>query len=99
MVDTDGWNPDSDEGDDRPEDGRDAAPRWVEVATYSAKYLAEIPIQTLESAGIPVLVKGLEPGIWGPAFSGPTLSGIRLFVPEAAASDARELLGEDDSEG
>jgi hypothetical protein len=71
----------------------DAPPTWVEVAAYSARYLAEIPIQTLEGAGIPVLVKGQEPGIWGPAFSGPTLGGIRLLVPAPAADDARELLG------
>lgn len=78
--------------DDRTREGAPAAPRWIEVAAYSARYLAEIPIQTLEGAGIPVLVKGEEPGIWGPAFSGPTLGGIRLLVPEAAAEDARELL-------
>jgi hypothetical protein len=70
----------------------ESPPSWVEVAVYSARYLAEIPIQTLEGAGIPVLVKGEEPGIWGPAFSGPTLGGIRLLVPAAAADDARELL-------
>ena len=43
--------------------------RWITVATFAARYLAEIPIQTLEGAGIPVLVKGEEPGIWGPGFT------------------------------
>ena len=73
---------------DRPE------ARWVTVASFAARYLAEIPIQTLEGAGIPVLVKGEEPGIWGPAFSGPTSMGIRVQVPAAAEEDARELLAD-----
>ena len=76
--------------------------RWVPVAFYSARYLAEIPMQTLEAEGIPVLLRGEEPGIWGPAFSGPTSQGIQLLVPDAAESDAREVLaslvGEDGSE-
>ncbi len=66
---------------------------WVTVATFAARYLAEIPIQTLEAQGIPVLVKGQEPGIWGPAFSGPTSGGLRLQVPAAAEEEAREILG------
>lgn len=73
---------------------RDEAPRWVTVATYAARYLAEIPIQTLKGNGIPVIVKGEEPGIWGPAFSGPTSHGLELQVPEPLAREAREILGE-----
>ena len=73
---------------------RDEAPRWVTVATYAARYLAEIPIQTLKGNGIPVIVKGEEPGIWGPAFSGPTSHGLELQVPEPLVEEARELLGE-----
>ncbi|MDT8341034.1 MAG: hypothetical protein RQ751_05930 [Longimicrobiales bacterium] len=70
------------------------APRWVPVASFAARYLAEVPLQALEAEGIPVLVKGEEPGIWGPGFPGPTSQGIRLFVPEAALEDARLTLGE-----
>lgn len=72
----------------------DQAPRWVTVATYAARYLAEIPLQTLQGNGIPVIVKGEEPGIWGPAFSGPTSHGLELQVPEPFLDEARELLGE-----
>ena len=67
---------------------------WVEVGTFSARYLAEIPIQALEAEGIPVLVKGEEPGIWGPAFSGPTSGGLRIMVPEPAEEEARAILEE-----
>lgn len=72
----------------------ETGPRWVTVATFAARYLAEIPIQTLEAQGIPVLMKGEEPGIWGPAFSGPTSHGLELQVPQAAEEDAREILAE-----
>jgi len=68
--------------------------RWVPVASYPARYLAEIPLQTLQAQGIPVLLKGEEPGIWGPAFSGPTSQGIELLVPEPAREDALEILEE-----
>lgn len=70
----------------------DRTPRWITVATFAARYLAEIPIQTLEGAGIPVLVKGEEPGIWGPAFAGPTSQGVALMVPAEAEEDARDIL-------
>ncbi|UCC26020.1 MAG: hypothetical protein JSU98_02750 [Gemmatimonadales bacterium] len=66
--------------------------RWITVASYAARYLLEIPKQTLEQAGIPVLVKGQEPGIWGPAFSGPTSQGLELQVPEVVADEARSIL-------
>lgn len=68
--------------------------RWVAVATFAARYLAEVPIQTLEGAGIPVLVKGEEPGIWGPAYAGPTSQGMALLVPEPAREEALEILGD-----
>ncbi len=68
--------------------------RWVVVATFAARYLAEVPIQSLEGAGIPVLVKGEEPGIWGPAYAGPTSQGMAILVPEPAREEALEILGE-----
>ncbi len=73
---------------------RHEGPRWVTVATFAARYLLEIPKQSLEQEGIPVLIKGQEPGIWGPAFSGPTSQGLELQVPENAVEDARLILGD-----
>lgn len=66
--------------------------RLVTVATFPARYLAELPIQSLQGAGIPVVVKGEEAGIWGPAFAGPTSRGVEIQVPRAAEEDAREIL-------
>ena len=72
---------------------------WVVLAAYPARYLAELQIQTLEAEGIPVLVRGEEAGIWGPAYMGPTSQGIKVMVPEPALEEARELLELDDEEG
>ena len=69
--------------------------RWTSVASFAALYEAELPRQRLEAAGIPVLVRGAEPGIWGPAFPGPTSRGIELLVPEERVPDAAELLDDD----
>jgi len=69
---------------------------WRPIAAYAALYEAELPRQQLEAEGIPVLVKGVEAGIWGPGFQGPTSRGITLLVPEDRLEEARELLGEGD---
>lgn len=68
------------------------APEWTTVATFSARYEAELSIQQLEGADVPYLVKGEEAGIWGPGFSGPTSRGIELLVPAEYADAAREML-------
>ncbi len=72
---------------------------WVVLTSHAARYMADLQIQTLESEGIPVLVRGEEAGIWGPAYAGPTSQGIRLLVPKAALTEARILLELDDEEG
>lgn len=70
--------------------------QWTPVAGYAALYEAEIPRQQLEAVGIPVLVKGVESGIWGPGFPGPTSQGITLLVPAERVEEAREILELDD---
>jgi hypothetical protein len=65
---------------------------WTAVASYGAKWEVELPRQHLEEEGIPVLVKGDESGIWGPAFAGPTSRGITLLVPAARVDEAKVLL-------
>jgi len=65
---------------------------WHPVAEYAALYESELPRQQLEAAGIPVLLKGVEAGIWGPGFAGPTSRGITLLVPGDRLDEARDLL-------
>jgi hypothetical protein len=64
---------------------------WVQLASYTNTYEAEFAAATLEENGIPVLVKGLEVGIWGPGHAGPTTTGPSLWVPEDRLEEAREL--------
>jgi hypothetical protein len=74
-------------------------PRWVELGSYAGHFDADIDRALLESAGIPVLVKGSVTGLFGPGFSGPTAEGIRLFVPDDRLEDARRLIAVDVGDG
>lgn len=65
---------------------------WVLLASYDFGYEADFAEATLGAAGIPVLVKGREAGIWGPGFAGPSSQGLSIWVPEARLGDARGLL-------
>jgi hypothetical protein len=67
---------------------------WVKVATYATGYEADAARAILEDVGIPVLLKGNQPGIFGLGFQGPIVGGVHVQVPLAAATQARELLGE-----
>ena len=54
-------------------------------------YEAEFAAATLEGSGIPVQIRGLEVGIWGPGHAGPTVTGPSLWVPEDRLAEARDL--------
>ena len=66
--------------------------QWVQLASYDFGYEADLAEATLKEAGIPVLVKGRETGIWGPGFAGPPSQGLSVWVPEDHLVDARTLL-------
>jgi hypothetical protein len=68
--------------------------RWVPIAEFGAGFEAEIAEATLRGAGIPVLVRGPEIGIFGPGFAGPTSRGVTLLVPMEMAQTARDILTE-----
>lgn len=75
------------------------APQWVEIGSYAGHFDADIDRALLETADIPVLVKGASTGVFGPGFAGPTAEGVRLFVPGSLLERAREVLaGEADDE-
>lgn len=65
---------------------------WTPLATYDYGHEVDFVEARLTEAGIPVLVKGREPGIWGPVFAGATSQGLSLWVPEDRLADARDLL-------
>ena len=76
---------------DTPEQVADRA-AWVPIASYATGLDADMARSTLESANIPVLVRGNAPGIFGLAYQGNVAGGITLHVPTPEVSRARELL-------
>ena len=74
-------------------------PDWVKIATVSTGFEADAMRATLEEAGIPVLVRGNQAGLFGVGFQGPVIGGISVAVPSDAESRARELIDLDDDEG
>jgi hypothetical protein len=70
-------------------------PAWELVAEFGAGYEADLATSQLEGAGIPVLRKGPETGIFGPGFAGRTALGVRLFVPRSRLEEARTVLQSD----
>lgn len=70
--------------------------RWIPIAEFGTTYEAEIAEGILRDAGIPVLVRGPEIGIFGPGFAGPTSRGVTLLVPAEMLDQARELIEPDE---
>jgi len=66
--------------------------RWIPLAEYGTSYEAELAAGILRNAGIPVLLRGPEVGIFGPGFAGATSRGVTLLVPADALDLARDLL-------
>ena len=69
---------------------------WVKIVTYSTGFEADGARSTLEEAGIPVIVRGNQAGMFGSGFLGPVIGGIEVHVPLAFAEQARELVGFDE---
>jgi hypothetical protein len=65
---------------------------WTLLASYDHGHEVDFAEATLSEAGIPVLVKGREAGIWGPGFAGPSSQGLSIWVPEEQLTEARDLL-------
>lgn len=66
--------------------------RFVSLATYANGFDADQARATLEQAGIPVLVKGPQVGIFGAAFQGTVQGGVELQVPSPELDHAKALL-------
>jgi Putative prokaryotic signal transducing protein len=67
-------------------------PEWTLLASFTNSYEAEFAATGLKESGIPVMVRGLDVGIWGPGHAGPTITGPSVWVPENRLEEARELL-------
>jgi hypothetical protein len=66
--------------------------RWIVLATFGARWEADLIVQALRAAKIPVLVDGPDAGLFGPGFSGGFSPGVSLKVPIEFGEHAREIL-------
>ena len=67
---------------------------FVPLANFPNGFEADMARQQLEDAGIPVLVKALQGGMFGPGYLGPLPGGVTLLVPSPDLESSRDLLGE-----
>lgn len=66
------------------------------VGNYSTRAEAEIYAEVLRENGITVILQGPQAGMFGGGFSGFSVQGVTLMVPEAEAERAAELIGDED---
>jgi hypothetical protein len=71
---------------------------WVIVQEYAGQVEAEYERATLESAGIPTMLRGQLIGAFGPGFAGGSIFGIKLLVPVEERDRARDVLGIEDDD-
>jgi hypothetical protein len=69
---------------------------WIVVREYASQLEADLVVGLLEANEIPYQIEGPPIGVFGPGFSGPTSSGVRLLVPAARSQEASELLDDDE---
>jgi hypothetical protein len=69
---------------------------WVELATFSTGFEADLAQQSLTEAEIPCLLSGNQAGLFGAGFKGPVIGGVKLYVPSSAMDAARDVLELDD---
>ena len=66
--------------------------QWALLTTVYSGLEADTLRATLETEGIPVLVRGYQVGLFGSGFQGPITDGAKILVPESALERARELV-------
>jgi hypothetical protein len=67
---------------------------WITLARFGARWEADLLVEALRAAKIPVLVEGADTAIFGPGFSGSFALGIEVRVPiefEDYAEDIRSV--------
>ena len=66
---------------------------WIELATYSSGFDADLALGQLEAAGIPAMRDSHDTvGIFGPGFQGATSHGVTVSVPAALLEEARSAV-------
>ena len=71
---------------------------FVQLNQYATVIEAEMHATILREAGIAAIVQGPQAGIFGAGFSGWSVQGVTLLVPEDDYEEAMELIGEEPEE-
>lgn len=67
------------------------APGWLVLARFGARWEADLLVEALRAAKIPVLVEGGDTSIFGPAFGGGFASAVVVRVPREFQDYAVEI--------
>jgi hypothetical protein len=71
---------------------RPKEPKWQLLMECASGLEADLATERLEGEGILVLADKPETGLFGASFSGPSVRGIKLYVPEEMVEEARAIL-------
>jgi hypothetical protein len=66
--------------------------RWAIIATFATGFEADLARAALEAAGILVMVKGPQVGLFGAGFQGAMGAGVELLVPAPEVARSLALL-------
>ena len=69
-------------------------PRFVPLAEFANGFDADVARERLAAEDIPVLVKGMQSGMFGAGFLGSAVGGVTLYVPSPELERARALLND-----
>ena len=65
---------------------------FVKVSHYATTAEAEMHAEILREAGIAAIIQGPQAGMFGAGFSGYSVQGVKLLVPESELARALELI-------
>ena len=64
---------------------------WIVLATFGARWEADLLVEALRAARIPVLAEGPDTALFGPGFSGGFSPGVEVRVPAEFAERAEDI--------
>ena len=68
---------------------------FIKLSQYATVIEAEMHATMLREAGIAAIVQGPQAGMFGAGFSGWSVQGVTLLVPEHDYEEAMDLIGEE----
>jgi len=66
-------------------------PGWLVLARFGARWEADLLVEALRAAKIPVLVEGGDTAIFGPGFGGGLAPAVVVRIPDEFADYAEDI--------